>query len=253
MSKLGKIFLYVAAAGGLAALIAGGFLVQKRGQDAQILQKAQADKILADQATKKAQAERDALTQAKADEDKTLADAQTKVSDLTSQVDDAKKKATDAQSAVATATAAAKDAQDKLDALNKTLNGKTPQEYIDAATKAQADLAAAQAEEKILQDQADAYKTQVADLTDAINRSTKQGGKMPGVSGKVTFVDHAWNFVILNVGLSSGVVPNGELIVYRGRTFLGKVRVTKVDPNDAVAEILPDVKGDIQIGDAVLN
>jgi hypothetical protein len=29
--------------------------------------------------------------------------------------------------------------------------------------------------------------------------------------------------------------------------------VTKVDPNDAVAEILPDIKGDIQIGDAVLN
>jgi hypothetical protein len=91
----------------------------------------------------------------------------------------------------------------------------------------------------------------VNDLMDALNR--KDTGKMPGVSGKVTFVDRAWNFVILDVGVDSGVVPNGELIVYRGRQFLGKVRVTKVDPNDAVAEILPDVKGDIQIGDAVLN
>ena len=96
-----------------------------------------------------------------------------------------------------------------------------------------------------------ASQTQVADLTDAINRS--KTGQMPGVSGKVTFVDHAWNFVILDVGLSNGVVPNGELIVYRGNTFLGKIRVTKVDPNDAVAEILPDVKGDIQVGDKVLN
>jgi hypothetical protein len=43
------------------------------------------------------------------------------------------------------------------------------------------------------------------------------------------------------------------LIVYRGRDFLGKIRVTKADPNDAVAEILPDVKGDIQVGDSVLN
>jgi hypothetical protein len=59
--------------------------------------------------------------------------------------------------------------------------------------------------------------------------------------------------VILNVGLSNGVVPNGELIVYRGRTFLGKVRITKADQNDSVAEILPDIKGNIQIGDAVLN
>jgi hypothetical protein len=76
---------------------------------------------------------------------------------------------------------------------------------------------------------------------------------MPGVSGKVTFVDNAWNFVILDVGLANGVVPNGELIVYRNNAFLGKVRVTKVDPNDSVAEILPDVKGSIQIGDKVLN
>ena len=32
-----------------------------------------------------------------------------------------------------------------------------------------------------------------------------------------------------------------------------EVKVTKADPNDAVAEILPDVKGDIQVGDRVLN
>jgi cell shape-determining protein MreC len=94
-------------------------------------------------------------------------------------------------------------------------------------------------------------KDEVAQLTDAINRA--KTGKMPGVSGKVTFVDRTWNFVVLDVGISAGVVPNGELIVYRGQTFLGKLRVTKVDPNDAVAEILPDVKGDIQIGDKVLN
>jgi hypothetical protein len=31
------------------------------------------------------------------------------------------------------------------------------------------------------------------------------------------------------------------------------VRVTRADPNDAVAEILPDIKGQIQVGDAVLN
>jgi hypothetical protein len=252
MSQLGKILLYVAAAGGLAALIAGGLLVKKRGEEAVVLQKAQEDKILSDQATKKAQAETKAIQQAKDDQDKALAEAQTKVSDLTSQADDLKKKADTATAAVQAATDSAKAAQDKLDALNKTLNGKSPQDYIDQVTKAQADLAAAQSEEKILQDQADAYKTQVATTMEALNNS-KHGGQMPGVSGKVTFVDHAWNFVILNVGLSAGVVPNGELIVYRGRTFLGKIRVTKVDPNDAVAEILPDVKGDIQIGDAVLN
>jgi len=48
-------------------------------------------------------------------------------------------------------------------------------------------------------------------------------------------------------------VPNGELIVYRGKTFLGKIRVTRADPGDSVAEILPDIKGNIQVGDRVLN
>jgi cell shape-determining protein MreC len=75
----------------------------------------------------------------------------------------------------------------------------------------------------------------------------------PGISGKVTFVDPVWNFVILDVGIAAGVVPNGELIVYRGNNFMGKVRVTKVDNNDAVAEIMPDIKGNIQIGDKVIN
>ena len=75
----------------------------------------------------------------------------------------------------------------------------------------------------------------------------------PGISGRVTYVNRAWNFVVLDVGLSNGVVPNGELIVYRGNDFLGKVKVTKADPNDSVADILPSSKGDIQIGDYVLN
>jgi cell shape-determining protein MreC len=104
----------------------------------------------------------------------------------------------------------------------------------------------------VLQDSVDQANQKIKDLTDAVNRA-KNGSEPPGVSGKVTFVDRTWNFVVLDVGLDAGVVPNGELIVYRGKTFLGKVRVTRADPNDAVAEILPDIKGQIQVGDAVLN
>ena len=49
---------------------------------------------------------------------------------------------------------------------------------------------------------------------------------------------------MLNVGLSNGVVPNGELIVYReARNFLGKVKVTSAeDDADSVADILPGRK-----------
>jgi hypothetical protein len=221
MSQLGKILLYVAIVGAIAA-------------------------------TKKAQAETKAANDAKADSDSKLTAANSKIDDLNTQLSTAQKSATDATAAVTAANDKAKQAQDALDAVNKTLNGETPDQYKADTAKAQADLATAQSEQKIMADQLQASKQQVADLTDAINRS-KNGGKMPGVSGRVTFVDHTWNFVVLDVGLSAGVVPNGELIVYRGRDFLGKVRVTKADPNDAVAEILPDVKGDIQVGDSVLN
>jgi cell shape-determining protein MreC len=251
MSQLGKIFLYVALVGALVAAGAGYYIIQKRQEDAATIKQTQDAKAAADLATKKANAERDDIKAAKADVDAKLSTAMAKVDDLNTQLDAAKKAATDANTAVQTANQAAKDAQDKLDALTKTLNGSTADELVAAAKKAQDDLTAAQSEQKILQDQLQNSQQQVADLTSAINRS--KSGQMPGVSGKVTFVDHAWNFVILDVGLSNGVVPNGELIVYRGRNFLGKVRVTKVDPNDAVAEILPDIKGDIQIGDAVLN
>jgi hypothetical protein len=252
MSKLGKILLWVALAGAIVAIGAGVALVFQYNDTKTNLAQTQIAKKNAEQEIGQAKQEAAAATAATADSNAKLADATSKITDLNTQLTTAQKAAADAATAEQTANAAAKTAQDALDAINKTLNGETADQYVADKTKAESDLAAAQAEQKIIQDQLQASQQQVADLENAINRST-HGGAMPGVSGKVTFVDHAWNFVILDVGLSAGVVPNGELIVYRGRTFLGKVRVTKVDPNDAVAEILPDVKGDIQIGDSVLN
>jgi multidrug efflux pump subunit AcrA (membrane-fusion protein) len=251
MSQLGKYLLYVAFAGGIAAAIAGYLLIQKHGGDAATLAQVQQAKTSSDMTAKKAQAEATAAKQAQSDAEAKATAANSKIDDLNTQLATAQKQAADATAAVQTANDATKAAQDKVDAMTKTLNGKTADELVADAAKAESDLQAAQAEQKIIQDQLQASTQQIADLQNAINNT--KTGKMPGVSGKVTFVDHAWNFVILDVGLSAGVVPNGELIVYRGRNFLGKVRVTKVDPSDSVAEILPDIKGDIQIGDAVLN
>jgi uncharacterized protein HemX len=251
MSKLGKILLWAALAGAIVAVGAGVALVLQYNDTKTNLVQTQAAKATAEQAAKKAQAETAAAKAAQADSESKLTTANSKIDDLNTQLTAAQKQVSDATAAVQTATDAAKAAQDKVDAITKTLNGKTADEIVAAEAKAESDLSAAQAEQKIIQDQLQASQQQVADLTDAINRS--KTGQMPGVSGKVTFVDYAWNFVILDVGLSAGVVPNGELIVYRDKAFLGKVRVTKVDPNDSVAEILPDIQGRIQVGDKVLN
>jgi chemotaxis protein histidine kinase CheA len=251
MSKLGKILLWVALVGALAAVGAGVMLtLQYTGTRATLAQTEQ-EKTLAEAAAKKADAEAKAAKAAQADDDSKLSDANKKIDDLNTQLTQAQKDKDDATAAVASANDKAKTAQDALDAINKTLNGQTPDELVAATAKAQDDLKNAQSEQKILQDSLQAATQQVASLQDSLRRS--KTGTMPPVAGKVTFVDHTWNFVVLNIGLTDGVVPNGELIVYRGRDFLGKVRVTKADPNDAVAEILPDIKGDIQIGDTVLN
>jgi FtsZ-interacting cell division protein ZipA len=252
MSQIGKLLLWVALVGAIVAVVFGVLLSQQYGQSKKDRDIAQAAQRVQQETITKDKEENAALTAANTQAQADLTAAKGKVDDLTSQVTAAQKAADDAKAALTAATDSAKTAQDKYDAIQKDLDGKTPQQYKDDVAKAQSDLQAALSEQKILQDTLDSDKTQIADLTDAVNR-VKEGGKMPGVSGKVTFVDNAWNFVILDVGLANGVVPNGELIVYRNNAFLGKVRVTKVDPNDAVAEILPDIKGSIQVGDKVLN
>jgi len=251
MSNLGKIFLYLALVGAIAALAGGGFIINQRWIDAKTLADTQAAKAASDRAAQKAEAEKEAADAAKLDSDNKLTAANSKIDELNNRLKTVQQQATDASTALVTANDNLKTAQDSLDAIKKTLGDRTADQVVADEAKAQSDLTAAQSEKKILEDQYEASVQQIGELKNAINR--EKTGTMPGVSGKVTFVDNTWNFVVLNVGLSNGVVPNGELIVYRGRSFLGKVKVTRVDPNDAVAEILPDTKGVIQIGDSVLN
>jgi hypothetical protein len=252
MSKLGKTLLWVALVGAIVAVGAGIALIGKYNDTKTTLVQSQAQEKVDQQKISKDKKEYEDLSTAKADVDSKLTAETSKADDLNTQLTAAKQQAADAATAVQKANDAAKTAQDQLDAINKTLDGKTADQIKADTAKAQADLAAALSEQKILQDQLQASQSQVGDLKDSLYRS-KTGTQPPGISGKVTFIDHTWNFVILNVGLSNGVVPNGEMWVYRGRSLLGKIRITKADTNDAVAEILPDNKGDIQVGDSVVN
>ncbi|MCE0496821.1 MAG: hypothetical protein LV481_02580 [Methylacidiphilales bacterium] len=252
MSKLGKILLYLAVVGALADIGAAFMSYQKFGTDKKTLtdatqarDTAKADLVVA----KKAQT---VAEQAEAAANTSLADAKTKLDDLNTKLATDEKTLTDTQTALTTAQAATKTAQDQLTALNTSLGGQSPDDLKTAVKKAQDDLANNQSEVKIMQDQLQATQSQIAELKKDINNS-KTGTLPPGISGKVTFVNRAWNFVVLNVGLANGVVPNGELIIYRGRDFLGKVKVTSAESNSCVADILPDAKADIQAGDDVLN
>jgi len=252
MSSLGKIFLYAAVAGALAAVVGAWLLVSKYQTTKSNLDQVQQSVDVVKKEAAMAKAEKDAALKDKDAATKELEANKSNMDDMTAKLTAAEKAQGDLQASV-------KQANDALDKANQDLKhvtevlGMSPDEAKVAIQKAQSEKAAAETEQKILADQLQAATKQVADMTDAINRTNDHGKMPPGISGRVTYVNRAWNFVVLDVGLANGVVPNGELIIYRGNNFLGKVKVTKVEPNDAVADILPSSKGDIQIGDYVLN
>jgi cell shape-determining protein MreC len=78
--------------------------------------------------------------------------------------------------------------------------------------------------------------------------------KMPaGLAGRILAVDPKYDFVVLDVGGNQGVVENGKLLVNRDGKLVAKVRVTKVEPNRSIANIMPDWKqSEVMEGDQVV-
>ncbi len=88
-----------------------------------------------------------------------------------------------------------------------------------------------------LQDQNTALSAQLGEL----QRKDEGRRKMQmrqGLSGTILAVNQAWNFVVLSLGDRQGVVPNAEMLIQRDGQYLGKVRVTSVEPSTSIADIL---------------
>jgi hypothetical protein len=76
-----------------------------------------------------------------------------------------------------------------------------------------------------------------------------------GVRGTVLAVNQAYNFVVLNLGGRHGVEPNAEMLVLRGGTLIGKIRVSSVEPSTAIGDIVTSslARGvQVQPGDVVV-
>jgi len=97
-------------------------------------------------------------------------------------------------------------------------------------------------------------------------RLQEQTGEIPGAiriedvkiftgkkfSGKVIAVNKRYNFVIINIGKNDGLEENTNLIVHRGKIFVGKVRVERVYEKMAAAMLLKDwMQEDVKTGDKV--
>ena len=179
-------------------------------------------------------------------------------------------KATEEEKTKAVADAAAQ--QKRADKLNDDLT-KTRKERDDA----QADLAAYRATGLSAQQAANANKeikrlqTNVASM-DTENKILAQklkktenelaiytktnwhGPDLPAnLTGKVLVADPKWNFVVLNVGEDKGVLKYGELLVNRNGKLVAKVRVSNVEKDRSVANVVPGWQlGELMEGDVVI-
>lgn len=73
------------------------------------------------------------------------------------------------------------------------------------------------------------------------------------VRGKVLVVDPKWDFLVLDVGSRQNVPQNGVLLVSRNGELVAKIRVTDVQDQRSIANIMPGWKiKDVTEGDVIL-
>jgi len=74
-----------------------------------------------------------------------------------------------------------------------------------------------------------------------------------GLKGTVVTVDPKWDFVVINLGKSDGLLMNGQMLVARDGKLMAKVRIVNVMENQAIANVMSGWKlDDILEGDAVI-
>jgi hypothetical protein len=77
----------------------------------------------------------------------------------------------------------------------------------------------------------------------------------PGIRGTVLAVNQAYNFVVLSLGARQGVEANSEMLVLRGGSFIGKIRISSVEPATAIGDIITSTLArgvQVQPGDVVV-
>jgi hypothetical protein len=74
-----------------------------------------------------------------------------------------------------------------------------------------------------------------------------------GTKGKVVAVDPKYDFVVIDIGGNQGLLENAKMLVNRGGKLVAKVKITRVEPNRAIANIMPEWKqDDVMEGDQVV-
>ena len=105
-----------------------------------------------------------------------------------------------------------------------------------------------------LEGQVKAAQTHTQQLEQAVARR-ENSDALNGLQGRVLAVDRNWNFVVLNLGGRSGVNNNSTMIIRRGNSMVGRVKITSVEPSQSIADIVPNsvpAGVSVQAGDTVV-
>jgi len=115
-------------------------------------------------------------------------------------------------------------------------------------------LETAEREKSLLSEKVQAVKERSVQLEDEKKRRAVAHGKI-GVRGTVLAVNQAYNFVVLNLGGRNGVEPHSEMLIVRDGTFIGKIRISSVEPATAIGDIITSTLArgvQVQPGDIVI-
>ncbi|MFL6528559.1 MAG: hypothetical protein ACJ8I9_05940 [Chthoniobacterales bacterium] len=120
--------------------------------------------------------------------------------------------------------------------------------------EAKQQLDAAEREKELLSDKIHTAQERTTQLETEKKRRVAVTGS-PGVRGTVLAVNQAYNFVVLNLGGRQGLEANSEMLVMRGGTLIGKIRISSVEPATAIGDIISTslARGvQVQPGDTVI-
>ncbi len=115
-------------------------------------------------------------------------------------------------------------------------------------------LDAAEQEKAVLAGKIKAAQDHLAAM-EAEKKRREAGANRSGVHGVVLAVNQAYNFVVLSMGDRQGVVANSEMLVMRAGEFIGKIRISSVEPTTSIGDILTNTLArgvQVQPGDTVI-
>jgi hypothetical protein len=174
---------------------------------------------------------------------KDLATAQASVGEL-------KKQMTTLQDNLANTEKDLSDAKIQLEMYKQAF--KTPQEAISVAK----DMKALRDRMDVIEDEKKVLQRQLTRVQNELNiyKDPTRHVELPAsLVGTVLVTDPKWDFVVLNVGEEQGVLDNGELLVSRDGKLVARVKVTSVQKDRCIANVLPGSKlGEVLEGDKVI-